>query len=237
MTARFNRYLCELAGVDRITPENRDSILEKLSYPSGREITEQSGVESAHNYLSLLRRDPYSTIKSFLKTMYDVAQRHENRITTSREIYDLLGTSSTPWFAKYEFLELMGVIKISRTFSSVGWGHISSRSQMEVNVDLMKKYWPDIENWSTKYSKLIKREKSSRANHDEIQSQILEILGKKSKEELTEADLGNIYSLSKTDWRLKELTPVSTTTTINNWSRRLGQYVLDKSKNCKQSRE
>lgn len=227
MAMRFYRFACQEADVEAITPQNSDSIYQELSFRPRRELIEKSGVESVDIYLSFLRRDPFSSHKAFLRGMYDLAQKSENRTISNKELIDHLKYKSS--HSNLRFIELMGVVEVAnRKVWVEGCDSISNFIQMRVNLNLMKEYWPDIEKWSIELPKKRIKEKLRQGRSYEILPQMLYILGKTSLDELTVTDLENIDSLNRSSWRKKGLTPPKSKT-IDKWSKKLHDHAVQNS--------
>ena len=148
MAMRFYNFACDLLGEKEITLDNRDILVEKLHRLSRKELSEKTRVSklTAPNYRSLIEKEPSPVQRRLLKTVYDLAKGHEDGVVSVEEVLNYLHirhTNSNQ--VSFKFLQLIGMVKdVSERYR----GCLKYTTRLRINMDLIKKWWPDIENWN-----------------------------------------------------------------------------------------
>ena len=229
VTKKMLEHIKKSCGVGSINSETIGKVREELSNWTSRNPKRAEAVEIGEKYLyfvqNVLRENPSYRIKRLLHEIYSFDEKE----VTMDKLLNRAGASyggNLPVFLIMDELELIKRSPASFRYTG-GYFYTKPMKITWKNKEEMKKIWPHIEEWGESMGAPDKIK--IRKQHGELLNQAIEILGKKSIEELTEADIPNIKNLTRTDWKLKGM-EVATKGSMQGVKRRLLEHVaLNKS--------
>lgn len=188
---KLRNYVNENFASEKMTPAIRDELFSNHSdfiYGLGKG---RGPTRSAINMVSFMRKHPTPNQKALLKAMYSLGDSSD-----SINSYDLCNATGCKDMGDFVPMYLLNYMEIAEV------KHVRyCYDIIKPDATMIEKYWPEIEKWE---SKATEREYANKINAIKGQRirEVLEILGKKSVDELTENEIRN---LSRIDWKLKGL--------------------------------